>query len=102
MDMRKLLLGLLAGMTAGVGVSYGQVSGNIIPAALVTTTNDSGAGSLRQVTSFLPSGISVIFATNLAGKTIVLTSGPMVLTNSLTIDGSKLTQPVQISGNHNS
>jgi hypothetical protein len=69
---------------------------------LVTTTADSGTGSLRQVARVLPSGGTVTFATNLSGQTITLTSGEIAITNNLTIDASALPNGIIINGNHSS
>ena len=54
----------------------------------VTTTDDSGPGSLRQLLAGLPAGGTVAFAPALAGQTISLTSGPLVLTKNVTIDAA--------------
>jgi CubicO group peptidase (beta-lactamase class C family) len=69
---------------------------------IVTTTADSGAGSLRQVASVVRGGRTVTFATNLSGQTITLASGEIAITNSLTIDASVLPNGIIINGNHNS
>src|SRR5215831_5543130 len=69
---------------------------------LVTTTADSGPGSLRQVASVVGGGGTVAFATNLSGQTITLTGGEIALTNSLTIDASALPNGIIINGNHSS
>lgn len=69
-------------------------------AVMVTSTNDSGAGSLRQVMSFLPTGSTVTFAASLAGKTILLTSGELMGDKDLVIDASALPGGVRIDGNH--
>ncbi len=55
---------------------------------IVTTAADSGPGSLRQVLADLAAGGGVRFAPALAGQTIVLTSGPLVLSRNVTIDAS--------------
>jgi beta-glucanase (GH16 family) len=54
----------------------------------VATTADSGPGSLRQLLAALPDGGSVAFAPALDGQTIGLTSGPLVLSKDVTIDGA--------------
>jgi beta-glucanase (GH16 family) len=54
----------------------------------VTSAADSGPGSLRQLLAGLPAGGSVRFAPALAGQTIVLTSGPLVLSKDVTLDAS--------------
>lgn len=64
----------------------------------VTTTADSGPGSLRQLLAGLPAGGSVRFDPALAGQTIVLTSGPLVLSKDVTIDASDA-PGIVLSGN---
>jgi Chlamydia polymorphic membrane protein (Chlamydia_PMP) repeat len=65
---------------------------------VVSNTNDTGAGSLRQAISISTSGDSITFATNLSGTTILLTSGQLILNNNLAIDASALTNGIQING----
>jgi len=65
----------------------------------VTTTNDSGSGSLRQAVASSYFGDDIDFAPNLSGSTILLTNGELVITNNLTIDGSTLPGGIQINGN---
>src|SRR5436190_20790724 len=58
----------------------------IIPVGLgteVTTTNDSGIGSLRQAIANALSGGTVTFNASLAGQAIVLTSGELVIDKNL-------------------
>jgi len=64
----------------------------------VTTAADGGPGSLRQLLAALPAGGSVRFAPSLAGQTIVLTSGPLVLSKNVTLDASDA-PGVVLSGN---
>ncbi len=65
----------------------------------VTNTSDAGAGSLRQTLAISLAG-DVISLTNLSG-TITLTSGELLITNSLTIlgPGAKF---LAVDGNHSS
>ena len=85
--------------------SLGLVLSNSGPAItitgneLVTTTNDSGYGSLRQAIANALAGVTITFAPNLSGQTIPLASTLTINTN-LTIDASALTNGIQISGNH--
>jgi hypothetical protein len=72
------------------------------PRVIVTTANDSGAGSLREAISNSVAGDYIQFATNLSGSTILLTSGELDLTNNLTIDASALPNGIQINGHTNS
>jgi len=79
----------------------------IVPVArsatlIVANTADTGAGSLRQTVVGANSGDTVIFTNTLSGQIILLTSGQIVLTKNVTIDGSGLAAVVQINGNHNS
>jgi uncharacterized repeat protein (TIGR01451 family) len=66
---------------------------------IVTTTGDSGAGSLRQAIADAAPGDTIVFDAGLAGQTIVLSSS-LSIAKALTIDGSSLITPVAISGNH--
>jgi hypothetical protein len=52
---------------------------------LVTSTADSGSGSLRDVIACAPPGSTILFASSVAGQTITLTSGKIVLNKSLNI-----------------
>jgi hypothetical protein len=83
-------------------VANGIASDAVMLGPVVTTNSDSGPGSLRQAIASSTSGSTIIFASNLSGQTIALTSGELLLSNSLTIDASSLASPVQINGNHNS
>jgi hypothetical protein len=69
---------------------------------LVTSLNDSGPGSLRQIVGVCPAGFPVPLATNLSGQTITLTSGQINVSQNLTIDASGLPGGLQLNGNHNS
>jgi hypothetical protein len=70
--------------------------------SVVISTNDSVAGSLRQIVASVPANTTITFATNLSGKAITLTDGAVALNNNVTIDGSALASPLQLNGNHNS
>jgi N-acetylneuraminic acid mutarotase len=71
-------------------------------AATLTVTNNanSGAGSLRDTIAAATSGDTITFAASLAGQTIVLTTGEILLNKNLTIDGSALTNRILLNGNH--
>jgi hypothetical protein len=72
-----------------------------VPSTLtVTSTADSGAGSLRAAIAGAASGDTVAFAKNVHG-TIKLTSGELDITRSLTIKGSGADQ-LAVSGNNSS
>lgn len=84
---------------SGTHVDIGAVE---IQAPVVTTTADSGTGSLRSAASQpvdLALGAAITFATNLSGQTIVFSSGEILLTNSTLIDASGLPGGISLSGN---
>ena len=54
---------------------------------VVTNTNDSGSGSLRQAILEAPGGSTISFAKALNGQTITLTSGDLQINQSLKING---------------
>ena len=61
----------------------------------VTTTNDGGAGSLRQAIADAAAGDSIIFSFT---GVITLTNGELLVTNDLTILGPGATN-LSVSGN---
>jgi hypothetical protein len=69
------------------------------PATLVLNTNDFGPFSLRSVVSNAPAGLTITFATNLSGATILLTNGMVLLNQNVTIDASSLPGGITINGN---
>ena len=76
-----------------------------LTAGIVTTTADSGAGSLRAAISAAVIGVPEIisFALGLNGATITLTSGELTITGlQLSIDATALPGGIKISGNNNS
>ena len=80
-------------------------SSHALTAGMVTTTADSGAGSLRAAISAAVIGVpeTITFAPALNGATITLTSGELVITElQLSIDASALSRPIKISGNNSS
>ncbi|MDY6804598.1 MAG: choice-of-anchor Q domain-containing protein, partial [Cyanobacteriota bacterium] len=72
-----------------------------LPATLVTNTNDSGAGSLRQAIATAEAGDTITFADSLANQTITLTSGQLEIDKDLIIDGVDAAG-LTISGNNSS
>lgn len=54
---------------------------------IVTNTNDSGTGSLRQMISDASSGDTICFDPSLYGETIHLSTGALEINKSLTILG---------------
>jgi beta-glucanase (GH16 family) len=65
----------------------------------VTSTADSGVGSLRRALNSVCAGGTVTFSDALAGETITLLSGPLTLGKNVTIDGSAA-PGLAISGNN--
>ena len=103
------LEGLIEGATYHYRATASNVHGASYGAGLtfspgrytVSTTNDSGPGSLRQAIQDLGSGGTVTFASNLLGKPIKLTSGEIVINKDLTIQGpgvNALTDSILIHG----
>ncbi|NOS72456.1 MAG: hypothetical protein HOP33_21355 [Verrucomicrobia bacterium] len=82
--------------TSGIHVDLGAVE--VTTNSIVTTIADSGAGSLRTVVANIEPGFTITFANSLAGQTILLTTGQIVLDKNSTIDGSG--SSIQISGNN--
>ena len=54
---------------------------------IVSNTNDGGPGSLRAAIAADDDNSPIQFGSNLAGQTILLTSGPLVITRNLTLTG---------------
>jgi predicted outer membrane repeat protein len=87
-------LGLILILIAGL---LGIQSARPVQAAtlVVTNTNDSGAGSLRQAIASATDGDTITFAPALAGQTITLAS-PLWIESSLTINGSALITNIRV------
>lgn len=65
----------------------------------VTTTADTGEGSLRAVLIAASDGDTITFDTSLAGQTIILTSDlPEISVNTLTLDAASFLGKVTIDG----
>ncbi|RPJ25142.1 MAG: CSLREA domain-containing protein, partial [Chloroflexi bacterium] len=80
------------------GLMINEYSGaTSIGSVPVTTTSDSGLGSLRQAIADAASGETIIFDPSLAGQTITLGSN-LVIDKDLTIDGSGLSAQLTLSG----
>ena len=77
-----------------------QVFGD--PAIVVSNTNDSGAGSLRQAVADVDPGGNISFAAALNGQTILLAGNDITISKNLTIDASSLADGITISGNNSS
>src|SRR6516164_6204033 len=59
----------------------------VLSTLTVLNTLDKGAGSLRDAITNAKSGDTIVFASSLAGQTIVLTSDQLTINNSLDIEG---------------
>jgi hypothetical protein len=73
----------------------------VLSTLTVFNNADSGPGSLRDRISAANSGDTIVFDPSLAGQTITLTSGQLVIAQSLDIENT-LPGPVSISGNNSS
>ncbi|MEI6603906.1 MAG: right-handed parallel beta-helix repeat-containing protein [Verrucomicrobiota bacterium] len=92
MKIRNLLLSNLVVM---------MITGS--QAGTVTTTHDSGAGSLREVMSGAIDHDVIDFASSLNGATITLSSGSLGISGvTLTLDASALSAGIILSGDHSS
>ena len=67
---------------------------------VVTTTNDSGPGSLRQAVASVGPGGTITFTNNLSGANLLLTGGELLLNKNLAIDGSALPGGIKLNGGH--
>lgn len=65
----------------------------------VTTTADSGTGSLREAIANAQSGDTVKFSSNLANQKITLTGGQLTVNKGISIDGSEAPN-LTVSGNN--
>jgi hypothetical protein len=85
----------LPGLTdadGNIGIVEAIVSGRYDPTVtfggcvpIVTSTDDSGAGSLRDILSCMSSGDTLFIDPGLAGDTIYLTSSPLTINKNITI-----------------
>ncbi len=73
-----------------------SITAQAVP-SVVTSSADSGPGSLRQTVIEADNNATITFAPVLAGQTISLTSGEIPIELNLTIDGSNLPAGVSIS-----
>jgi len=84
--------------TDGCGAT-GTVNINVAPSeTIVMNTNDAGPGSLRAVMTSPCVGDTVFFDAGLAGETISLTSGEIVVAKDVVIQGLGIDM-ITISGN---
>jgi hypothetical protein len=84
------LLASLLGNAIGITPAYAAT-------LTVTNTNDSGAGSLRDIIASAGAGDTITFDSALSGGTIYLAS-TLTLNQNVTIDGSALASKITISG----
>ncbi len=91
---------IVAGAPAAANSGAAYVFGVPPCTLLVQNANDSGAGSLRQAIASVCSGGTITFAPALSGATINLSS-TLILSDSVTIDGSALASSVTLSGDSN-
>jgi hypothetical protein len=78
------------------------LEGRWVPSTLTVMNNlDSGAGSLRADIAAAHAKDTIIFAPGLAGQTITLTSGELLINKNLTITGLGAGQ-LAVSGNNTS
>lgn len=76
---------------------------NLARGGTVTSTADSGPGSLRDLVAAATAGETIDFASNLNGATITLTTGNIILQGrEMTIDASALPSGISLSGNNGS
>jgi hypothetical protein len=86
--------------TPAIGLINALAGGAAAPYHLVVlNTNDSGPGSFRQAISNAVSGAYITFSNSLAGATIRLTSGQLLISSNLTIDASALPGGITLNGN---
>jgi len=88
-----LALILILGM-----LGFGPIQPAFASTLLVTNTNDSGAGSLRQAIAAATLGDTITFDPSLSGQTVVLSS-TLVIDKDLAVDGSALGSQISINGN---
>jgi hypothetical protein len=104
-DHKKFFMARFAIVLALLGMMLGMspVRPAYADSIMVTNTNDSGSGSLRQAifdATYEPGpafGDTIKFDPSLAGQTITLTT-QLGIDQDLTIDGSGLNPPVVLSG----
>ena len=85
--IRRSILGLTLGTTFFLLMTLLITLPAKADSVTVTNNNDSGVGSLRQAIANAIDGDTILFDSSLNGQTITLTSGELLITKSLTIDG---------------
>ena len=105
--------GLISGTVTTPGVYTVQLSAsneggtgsatlNIYAGSIVSSTADSGPGSLRQRVLDSTVGDTITFVAGLDGATITLAGSQLLIDKDLTIDASGLANGLTISGNDSS
>jgi hypothetical protein len=90
---RTVSAALIIAVAAGCDGDPATAPRGVAPNALVTgtlvvtNTSDAGPGTLRQAIADAADGATVQFDPGVAGQTISLTSGPLLVTTALTIEG---------------
>ena len=79
--------------------SFWLATNSVRATTVVTTANDTGAGSFRAVVTAAPAGATVTFASGLSGQTILLASGEVDISNTITIDATALAGGIILNGN---
>ena len=79
------------------------LEGRDVPSTLTVLNNlDSGAGSLRAEIAVAQNNDTIVFAPNLNGQTIALTSGELAINKNLTIQGPGTSQLTILSSGNGS
>lgn len=81
-----LFTAVLAGKNGGVGLGLVEIYVDV-RALIVTSTADSGAGSLREALAIARDSDTIQFAAALNGQTIGLTTAELVIDKDITISG---------------
>lgn len=92
---------LFALFSAAAGICLSTAPSACGAVDTVTSTADSGAGSLRNTIAAAGPGDTIVFSSVLTGRTIYLTSGELFISQNLIIDASALTNGVIINGGGN-
>lgn len=85
--LRPFLPASLVTIVTLLYAAIASVQGVHAATLVVTTTADSGAGSLRDTIAAASAGDTIQFDTMLKGQTITLTSAELLINKNLTIDG---------------
>ena len=82
---------IVAGKNGDVGIALVEVY-KVADQTFVTTTADSGPGSLREAIARARDGDTIQFSAALNGQTIILTSAELLIDKSITIKGNSTVQ----------